>query len=264
MLLHFSRIQLLLAAAISLFFASASYAASFLKAEEGYLYYCVGQKFDGLREPNAIVILKLRKEDVSYKKKSRPVCFSESVDEHFVMERFFGRDDDKIDGVVVFHVPVVVVNRSFKARISAHFPHPSLNEALDAEFKNTKQLCGLAEKPDTLGLLVVTKSDKVPCNMMPYEAFAFPNTEKRQNVQIVCFSKESGTCAFRVQYRHWSFRVHGVPREMLPQWREIHEQLQAALKERIVFYLAPDACEGGLDCKRLSRYLYSKPNDPQN
>ncbi|WP_198663088.1 hypothetical protein [Cohaesibacter intestini] len=145
--------QLLLAAAITLFFASSSYAASFLKAEEGYLYYCVGQKFDGLREPNAIVILKLRKEDVSYKKKSRPVCFSESVDEHFVMERFFGRDDDKIDGVVVFHVPVVVANRSFKARVSAHFPHPSLNAALDAEFKNTKQLCGIAEKPDALGLL---------------------------------------------------------------------------------------------------------------
>nr|WP_321443135.1 hypothetical protein [uncultured Cohaesibacter sp.] len=264
MLLHFPRMQLLLAAAISLFFASSSYAASFLKAEEGYLYYCVGQKFDGLREPNAIVILKLRKEDVSYKKKSRPVCFSESVDEHFVMERFFGRDDDKIGGFVSFRVPITISSRTFKVRMIAGAGLTYLNRGILADFERAKQACGVFEKPNAFGLLEVLRSDQMPCNMMPFDAFVFPDPAQQQNIRIYCFSKTGGKCAFDEQFRQWSFRVYDIPRGFLPQWREIHEQLQAALKERIVFYLAPDACEGGLDCKRLSRYLYSKPNDPQN
>ncbi len=231
------------------------------KAEKGWAYYCSGERLDPYYDsPNAIIILKLRKEDVRHDKKAMLYCETDKVDERFIIESLFLPGDRRIRGVISFKVPVIIDGKAYQFEmVTGSGPMANYQQQGKLErFNSKRKICGMASKANELGLFVATyREKKMGCNRIPFTAFGFVNS-KDNPVEISCF--DHGKCSHYFFYREWKFYVRKVPRDLLPKWRDLHQQFVKAVEERVVLYLAPDGCIGSFNCEALSGLVYKNAN----
>ena len=228
-----------------------------LKADEGFAYYCVGQRYKPATilskgNPNTIIILKLHTSDIFSVPEDKEVeCVSDEIDDDFVIKRFFMKNDKKMDGWVSFKFPIEIDGEVIKPRASI----TSANYESAGKFYRfnlSKNVCGFDQGPNEDGLLVANNDASRSCgSFVPIRAFGFLSALD-DLVEIDCFSEEGGTCGFGVYFGNWRFSVQDIPRKFVPKWKEVHEKLVEALKKKIVLYLSSDACYGKLSCESLA------------
>ncbi|TLP43855.1 hypothetical protein FDK21_16695 [Cohaesibacter sp. CAU 1516] len=232
------------------------------KAEKGWAYYCSGERLDPYYDsPNAIVILKLRMEDVRHDKKAMLYCETDKVDERFILESLFLPGDRRIRGAILFKVPVIIDGKAYQFEMVTG-SGPMANYQQQGKLKSfnlKKKICGIASKANELGLFVATYNEnRMGCNRIPFTAFGFVNS-KDNPVEISCFG--DGKCSHYFFYREWRFYVRKVPRDLLPKWRDLQQQFVKAVEERVVLYLAPDGCIGSFNCETLSGLVYKNASN---
>ena len=228
-----------------------------LRADEGFAYYCVGQRYKPATilskgNPNTIIILKLPTSEILSVPEDKEIeCVSDEIDNGFVIKRFFMKNDKKMDGWVSFKVPIEIDGEAIKSRALAS----SVDYQSTGKFRRftiSKNVCGFDQEPNEYGLLVANNDASGSCgSFFPFRAYGvLPAPDDL--VEIICFSEEGGTCGFGVYFGNWRFSVQDIPRKFVPKWKEVHEKLVEALKKKIVLYLSSDACYGKLSCESLA------------
>ena len=238
-----------------LFFPIAAHAAGLPKAEEGYRYYCTGIRLDPSdpeNYPNALVALKLKKEDVRSREKGLTLCATGAIDEYFVLKRFTDPNDQMLDGFVFFKVPIEIEGRTIELEFNTGGPLSYLSEYENNRFYGFKRRCGAEETPDSKGLFRIRRQGASSCTVLSYHAFP-PIGDEVSNFEVKCWEGER--CLFAFYHRRWRFLVLHVPEEWIPHWREIYRQAIDAIEKRLALYIAPYQCIGPLDCGVIGSVL---------
>ena len=218
-------------------------------AEEGYKYYCAGERADGDgSKPNALIVLKLREENVRIERKAMVWCSTQRFDLQFIMDRFFLHDDQMIKGGINFKVPVNVDGQLQFIELSTGGGRNYREVGKDDLLLTSKKVCGVSKIPNEDGLFVVGKKSGV-CKSVVYMAHGIAD-KSMDVVDIMCFSDTGGVCSFNFHFKNWQFNARNVPRAfLLRNWRMLRKQFVEEIEKRLVLYIAPDWCIGNKLCQ---------------
>lgn len=236
--------------------ASARAAAELPRLEEGYSYYCVGELEDSFfRTPNAMLVLKLRKDAViTYSAYDNFVCATDHVDLNFVTTMFDTRTRPTLDVAgIYFGVPVTVAGKQVNLRMGTGGGHGFAKRGRDDHYQVSRRVCEFEESPDKMGLYHRLRKNKSVCGHPDgFTAYGFPDGAGNP-VRVWCLPGDK-SCNLTFHYRMWTFLSMDFPREMLGDWRTFYEISLREIEKRVAFYYAPDGCIGHICGEVVSKF----------